>query len=357
MKRKLFSIIAVLCAAALCTVLFAACGGGGEEDPDKQPGGETSYTISSAASEDYSLTPSKASAEAGEKITVSAESKNADKYITGVTWNGNSCVEEDGSYTFTMPSENVTLAAQMGNYEQVLEDGKFSLSNTDAATMAVNSGEAVLRIDFSQRIWNATCKAESMNGAVIPQDALEPSVHFADGTQADYAQVSVDTSKISVGSAWLRLTFSGSSSSDRGELLIKITVKDEVVLEIWQETVVFDVSDLSYGEDATYYVFFIDKDHIGGSNGRERQDFSKQPAEGGEVELTIEYVKGHTYSITFGYEQPDGKYTWHTLNDATGSGTTAGGTGFNSYDSDTNSLTFIADGATLGIDVSTRTHT
>lgn len=112
MKKRLFSAVSVFCAAALCTVLFAACGGG--EEPGDQPGVPVTYTIAAEPSEDYTLTPSKTSAEAGEVITVTAESKNADKYITGVTFNGTACEEEEDGYSFTMPAANVTLAAQTG---------------------------------------------------------------------------------------------------------------------------------------------------------------------------------------------------------------------------------------------------
>ena len=117
MKKRLFSVAAVACAAALCTVLFAACGG--EEEPGKQPGDDpVTYTITAESSADYTLTPSKTSAQAGEVITVTAESKNADKYITGVTYNGTACEEEEDGYSFTMPAANVTLAAQTGTYAE-----------------------------------------------------------------------------------------------------------------------------------------------------------------------------------------------------------------------------------------------
>lgn len=53
-------------------------------------------------------------------ITVTAESKNADKYITGVTFNGTACEEEEDGYSFTMPAANVTLAAQTGTYAEKL---------------------------------------------------------------------------------------------------------------------------------------------------------------------------------------------------------------------------------------------
>lgn len=341
MKKRLFSVAAVACAAALCTVLFAACGGG--EEPGDQPGVPVTYTIAAEPSEDYTLTPSKTSAQAGEEITVTAESKNADKYITGVTFNGTACEEEEGGYSFTMPAANVTLAAATESYVEVLDDGRYSLSEPASATLAVNSGEATLRIDFSQRVWNARCEAESTNEAVVPQDAIGTDVHFADGTQADYATVTVDTSKITAGSTWFRVSMRGNSSSDRGELLFKVTVGEEVVE--WNETLVFDVQDLidelGYDENVSYELMMYPE------NTADYTTFDDLSAEDGEVTVGIKYRPGVRYRLSF-RAIVEGAYHFHSLLEAVGQGSTA--TGLNQYMDGI--LTFSDEGVTLRIGVS-----
>lgn len=341
MKKRLFSVAAVACAAALCTVLFAACGG--EEEPGDQPGVPVTYTITAESSADYTLTPSKTSAQAGEEITVTAESKNADKYITGVTYNGTACEEEEDGYSFTMPAANVTLAAATESYVEVLDDGRYSLSEPASATLAVNSGEATLRIDFSQRVWNARCEAESTNEAVVPQDAIGTDVHFADGTQADYATVTVDTSKITAGSTWFRVSMRGNSSSDRGELLFKVTVGEEVVE--WNETLVFDVQDLidelGYDENVSYELMMYPE------NTADYTTFDDLSAEDGEVTVGIKYRPGVRYRLSF-RAIVEGAYHFHSLLEAVGQGSTA--TGLNQYMDGI--LTFSDEGVTLRITVS-----
>lgn len=339
MKKRFFSVAAVFCAAALCTVLFAACGG------EEQPGGEiSSYQISVASSDDYTLTPSKTSAQAGEEIVVTAESKNADKYITGVTYNGSACEEEEDGYSFTMPAANVTLAAATESYVEVLDDGRYSLSEPASATLAVNSGEANLRIDFSQRVWNAECEVASTNEAVVPQDAIGTDVHFADGTQADYATVTVDTSKITAGSTWFRVTISSpNSSSYRGELLFKVTVGEEVVE--WNETLVFDVQDLidelGYDENVSYELMMYPE------NTADYTTFDDLSAEDGVVTVGIKYRPGVRYRLSF-RAIVEGTYHFHSLLEAVGQGSTA--TGLNQYVDGI--LTFSDEGVTLRITVS-----
>lgn len=343
MKKRLFSAVSVFCAAALCTVLFAACGGG--EEPGKQPGDDpVTYTITAESSADYTLTPSKTSAQAGEVITVTAESKNADKYITGVTFNGTACEEEEDGYSFTMPAANVTLAATTESYVEVLDDGRYSLSEPASATLAVNSGEAALRIDFSQRVWNAECEAVSTNEAVVPQGAIGTDVHFADGTQADYATVTVDTSKITAGSTWFRVTISSpNSSSYRGELLFKVTVGEEVIE--WNETLVFDVQKLidklDYDESVSYELMMYPE------NTADYTTFDDLSAEDGTVTVNIKYRPGVRYSLSF-RAIVEGTYRFHSLLEAVGQGSTA--TGLNQYRNGV--LTFSDEGVTLRIGVS-----
>ena len=341
MKRKWFSFAAALC-AALCAAFFAACGGG--EGSGVQTGDPVTYTIAAERSEEYTLTPSKTSAAAGEEITVKAESNDPDKYIAGVTFNGAACEEEEECYSFTMPAANVTLAAQTERYVEVLDDGQYSLSEPASAVIAVNSGEATMRIDFSQRVWNAECEAVSTNEAVVPQAAISAEVHFADGTQADYATVTVDTALITAGSTWFRVTLgSPNSSSYGGELLFKVTVGEEVVE--WNETLVFDVQDLTddlgYDENVSYEVLLYPE------NTADYTTFEDLSVQDGKIAVAIRYRPGVRYRLSF-RAIVEGTYRFHTLLEAVGQGSTAAG--LNQYRDGV--LTFSDEGVALNITVS-----
>lgn len=351
-KGKILAWVAALCAATLLTGLLAAC----DDDGENNGGEPQTYTITAAESEDYTLTPDKTSAAAGDMVTVTAEMKNTDKYITGVKYNEEDCDEEDGKYTFTMPAANVTLSAVTENYEQVTQNGFATLINTDGATFGINSGTATLRVEFSSGTTNVVTQFASSNPSVLPTDEETISVYLeADGSFAESADIRIDTSRVSLGSAWLTMTFKNSNTGRTSVLSIKITVAETVTVEKWTETLVFDVSSLRYGEDAKYYIAVRENYHIAGSDAKESQIFDEVAAVDDEVTVQIEYVPGHTYSITFGYIDAEAEhgYTWHNLNEVTGSGSSV--TGFNQYVD--GELSFISDGQSLKIKVATTTHT
>ncbi len=359
--KKSVAWIAALCAAVLCVGFLAACNDGGDKEKEPQ-----TYSITVQTSEDYALTPDKTAAAAGEKITVSAEVKNADKYLTGVKYNDLACTESDGKYTFTMPAEDVTLTAVTGTYAEVLEDGMatFSSSNTKTIAKTETSDTATLLVLFDQNYMTGIkYEIASSDESVIPVSAITVKevknsdlVGSSGSNTIEQAEVNIDTSKVSLGSTWLTMYFKGTAgSSASGTITVKITVAETVTVEKWTETLVFDVSSLRYGEDALYYIRVNDNNYITGSGAKESQIFDEVAAVDEEVTVQIEYVPGHTYSITFGYidAKAEHGYTWHNLNEAKGSGSSV--TGFNQYDD--GELSFISDGQSLKIKVAKTTHT
>lgn len=130
MKKVVFGFMAVLSVLAM-TLGIAACGG--EEKQETQ-----TYSITCQTSDDYALQASKASAEAGESISVTVTVKSEDKYLTGVQYNGEECTKEGDGFVFTMPAENVTLTAVLGNYTQTTENGIAKLE--DEATAVIVNG-------------------------------------------------------------------------------------------------------------------------------------------------------------------------------------------------------------------------
>lgn len=361
-KGKILAWVAALCAATLLTGLLAACDDGGENN-----GGEPqTYTITAAESEDYTLTPDKTSAEAGDTVTVTAEMKNTDKYLTGVKYNEEDCDEEDGKYTFTMPAENVTLSAVTEAYEEVLDDGMatFASLNTKTIAKTETADTATLKIDIEGNyIRHIKSEIVSSDENVIPASAISTDekskadlgIGGANDFEIKEFHLLIDTSKVNIGSTWLTIALKSDGTSASGTIVVKITVAETVTVTKWTETLVFNISSLRYGEDALYYIAVRDNNYITGSDAKESQIFDETAAVDEEVTVQIEYVPGHTYSITFGYIDAEAEhgYTWHNLNEVTGSGSSV--TGFNQYVD--GELSFISDGQSLKIKVATTTHT
>lgn len=348
MRKNMHPICAVLCAAVGLTA-FAACGGG----EDNSSAEAAAYTISVTSSDDYALTPSKTSARAGEEITVTAEGKSADVYIEGVTYNGTDCDGEDGTYTFTMPDENVMLAAVTGRYEEVLSDGGMSFDSENQRAIIKGSRSSNT---FDEHTWNfivnfnwpqtyaVSNRSEiySSDREVIPDDAISYTTRSNSSGNGwlQYATISIDTSKVEVGSAYLIIYFrSNNSSSTDGRLCVLVTVSDKIELQTMKETVVIDFGDYAEpGEDVIVRLF--DSDYVEGTviDGEDAPSFLEFPGkvgEDGKMTVTFDYVVGHSYSINIfkgtewglSYEEPE-KFLMIT-GDVVEDGSSA--TGFNQY--------------------------
>ena len=317
MKKRLFSAVSVFCAAALCTVLFAACGGG--EEPGDQPGVPVTYTIAAEPSEDYTLTPSKTSAEAGEVITVTAESKNADKYITGVTFNGTACEEEEDGYSFTMPAANVTLAAQTGTYAEKLTGEFMFFSGLIPDTIAVYENERdyedKLYVSFSEDINIGTgdqgeyVQVTSSDQSVIPDSALRCYVD-KDGSFIESAIVYIAVNDIKPGTTYVSLTVQDSNISSKNETIVKkLTVVEAEDLEIPAMRVEFTF-DLSAVEDVADELIISINDYndliYGSEMSLQKTVVVAEEADLSEVTFTMDnFAVGHTYSVSVSYMNGD----------------------------------------------------
>lgn len=326
MKKRLFSAVSVFCAAALCTVLFAACGGG--EEPGKQPGDDpVTYTITAESSADYTLTPSKTSAQAGEVITVTAESKNADKYITGVTFNGTACEEEEDGYSFTMPAANVTLAAQTGTYAEKLTGDFMFFSGLIPDTIAVYENEwdyeDKLYVSFSEDVNIGTgdqgeyVQVTSSDQSVIPDSALRCYVD-KDGSFIESAIVYIAVNDIKPGTAYVSLTVQDSSISSKNETIVKkLTVVEAEDLEIPAMSVEFTF-DLSAVEDVAdeLIISINDNDLIYGSEmSLQKTVVVAEEADLSEVTFTMDnFAVGHTYSVGVQFRNGEDHYAFAKMN-------------------------------------------
>ncbi len=331
MKKRLFSVAAVACAAALCTVLFAACGG--EEEPGDQPGVPVTYTIAAEPSEDYTLTPSKTSAEAGEVITVTAESKNADKYITGVTFNGTACEEEEDGYSFTMPAANVTLAAQTGTYAEKLTGDFMFFSGLIPDTIAVYENEwdyeDKLYVSFSEDVNIGTgdqdeyVQVTSSDQSVIPDSALRCYVD-KDGSFIESAIVYIAVNDIKPGTAYVSLTVQDSSISSKNETIVKkLTVVEAEDLEIPAMSVEFTF-DLSAVEDVADELIISINDYndliYGSEMSLQKTVVVAEEADLSEVTFTMDnFAVGHTYSVGVQFMNGEDHYAFAKMNSLTNS--------------------------------------
>lgn len=334
MKKRLFSVAAVACAAALCTVLFAACGGG--EEPGDQPGVPVTYTIAAEPSEDYTLTPSKTSAQAGEVITVTAESKNADKYITGVTYNGTACEEEEDGYSFTMPAANVTLAAQTGTYAEKLTGDFISftgfLPDTIAAFENTFDAEAAFEFTFDREIQveDDEVMLSSSNQSIVPDSALSVSLNETSmgSTGKDGGTLYVAVNDIAPGTAYITMTVKDRTTGRSDTVVKKLTVVEEGTIEVptMRVTLTFDLSDvwsdLTKKAD-TLVIFLNDANNIYGAKndtGFEKTYTMTEVEDPSEITVTMEnFAVGHTYSVGVRFMNGEDHYASAKMNSLTNS--------------------------------------
>lgn len=308
----------MFCAAALCTVLFAACGGG--EEPGDQPGVPVTYTIAAEPSEDYTLTPSKTSAQAGEVITVTAESKNADKYITGVTYNGTACEEEEDGYSFTMPAANVTLAAQTGTYAEKLTGEFISftgfLPDTIAAFENTFDAEAAFEFTFDREIQveDDEVMLSSSNQSIVPDSALSVSLNETSmgSTGKDGGTLYVAVNDIAPGTAYITMTVKDRTTGRSDTVVKKLTVVEAEDLEIPAMSVefTFDLSKVADVSDEIIIGISDNYNKIYGSDmSLEKTVVVADEADLSEITFVMNnFAIGHKYSVTVSYLKDENRY-------------------------------------------------
>ena len=109
----------------------------------------TTYTITVTSDEYGTITPSKTSAEAGEEITLTVNVNESTKKLDKIFVNDVAITSgEDGTYRFTMPSENVTIR---GSYSDVTTPETYTITTeslegvtiTPSKTTGLVAGEEV----------------------------------------------------------------------------------------------------------------------------------------------------------------------------------------------------------------------
>ncbi len=346
----ILSVIAVVCA-----LTFVGCGG------DKPPE-ETKYKITLTQSEDYSLTSNMEEGVFGDAVTITVELKNFEKKLTAVTYRSETETDRasrqsDTTFAFIL-TKDVTVAAVLEDYVEVLATDSTSrpfaaFSSSNTKTLVPNNGNCSMYISLNAS-YMTILKSEitSSNQSVIPNDAFTLENRFQSQSNIIIGtNLAVDTTKIHNGTTWVTIALTnGNSSSQKGTLVVKLTVADTINVETWTETVIFDTSNLPAkykNQDTNFYISFNDQNYINGMNVEEYIAFENQKIDNGKISVNLTYAVGHKYFVSFGIvdDETPANSIWFTLSETIGSGSTA--TGFNQYKN--GMLSFIQNGSTLTI--------
>lgn len=346
----LIAIVAVVCALA-----FVGCG-------DDKPPEETKYKITLTQSNDYTLTSNMTEGVFGDTVTINVELKNFEKKLTAVTYRSETKTDRairqsDKTFAFIL-TKAVTVSAVLEDYVEVLATDSSSrpfatFSSSNTKTLVPNSGSVGLYIPLNASYMTIlNYKITSSNQSVIPNDAFTLNNRFQSQSNIIIGtNLVIDTTKIHIGTTWITIDLSnGNTTSQKGSLVVKLTVAESIDVETWTETVIFDTSNLPTeykNQETNFYIAFLDQDYITGMNVQDFIKFENQKINNGKISITLTYAVGHKYYVSFGApdkENPE-KNVWFTLLESVGNGSTS--TGFNQYKN--GNLSFIQKDSTLTI--------
>ncbi len=334
MKKLLIALI------ALCMALpLAACG---NETP---PPAETEYTITAADGADYSV-DAPATAEEGATVTVTVTGKTVLKTVAEVRANDTACTAGgNGTYTFTMPAENVTITVTMQSVQtEIPSDDVLSwrANAPDQIAKAQESdtwAEQYFYFDFSRQTRVDDLTVTSLNEDVIPADAIENACTRGDGSWADYGYFVVDLSKVSLGTAYIAVQADDMTIIKRVDVVEYGTIE----YETWTVSVTFDLSKV-FGKGYTdMYIRISDSDAQYGvkESFYVERDIDESTDEE-TITIPVEYVPGHNYSVAVFYYDEQISNAAFPILDAVGTGTVPDVATFdNPY------LTFTAEGQSI----------
>lgn len=175
MKKMILAALAACMCVCLCFGIFAACddrSGNGEQPAE--------YTITANNGTGYTV-DAPASAKEGDTVTVTVSVSDELRTVQSVTANGAACTAgTDGSYTFTMPAENVTVAVSLGYIQTEMTNDDMSFrASTPSQIAKAQEGDTwarqIVYFDFTENknLNNDDVTVTSLNPNVIPQDAID----------------------------------------------------------------------------------------------------------------------------------------------------------------------------------------
>ena len=325
------------------------------------------HSVSVSSTEECIISVDKTKAEFAETVTVTLDLKTTDKYVEKVTYNGKEASKRSETvYDFLMGNDDVTVAVELKEYQQLLisPNGFATYLTGNPDTLAKNNGEVTLNVSLNGSYMTILYwEIKSTNQAVIPGSSIKSYGDVADDgaisatTQTASTsnvitalQIKIDTDKIASGKTFLLISLqNGNTPSQKANLVVPITVAEEIVTVKWSERLIFDVSDLPRDvQQCKFNVYVNDFDFVPGSDNKEFQKFEQISADSdGKVSINVEYVPGRRYYAAFWVINKDGSTTCYKLLDTVGSGSIS--TGYNQLKNAM--LTFISDGVTLNLTV------
>lgn len=307
--KKLFKWLTMCLVIVLAMFTFAACtdpdkGGDGGNDGGSGGGSETttSYTITYTNGTGYTLS-GVTTAKAGDKVTVTVNVTEYDVQVTSVKYNNSACSKADnGKYSFTMPSQNVTVSATSEKITAIEEDRPVSWQQEGALQIAKTTGNAQIKYDVTNTLCtDADVTVTSTNQTVIPSNAITQSnTTVSMGSQINGGIITIDLTKVSVGKTFIILDFdNNTSTSSDGTIIKEVEIVPEGELEenIAEVSITFNLLGFSSPLPDDLYIYFVDTDHIPDSAIPERQDLDITVD---EQENQLSFVVGHTYNIFVG---------------------------------------------------------
>lgn len=320
--KKILSTTFLSLMLCLSGVFLVACCG---EEP-----APTTYNITLPTSADYTVESDKEVAEFGQEVTLIVTLLNDELVIEDVLANGISCEENyNGTFSFTMPAENVSITVQTSRLQEVhstefvwLDDGNlYTITEDGDGTFDGDTRDINITFAEKQGMTIINEAITSSNQNVIPDTAInfEPitdiNINGSSGSSEILKGViEINPFEIHAGTTYLTMEFVNGNysygSSNRGTLIVKITVVPygELTLETVREELVIDLfSELQYQTGDTFCLRIGDSDHVDGSSNPSYVDYVLTMESVRELSVEFDYILGHSYWIRLveGDTQPD----------------------------------------------------
>ena len=320
--KKILSTTFLSLMLCLSGVFLVACCG---EEP-----APTTYNITLPTSADYTVVSYKKVAEFGQEVTLTVTLLNDELVIEDVLANGISCEENyNGTFSFTMPAENVSITVQTSRLQEVhstefvwLDDGNlYTITEDGDGTFDGDTRDINITFAEKQGMTIINEAITSSNQNVIPDTAInfEPitdiNINGSSGSSEILKGViEINPFEIHAGTTYLTMEFVNGNysygSSNRGTLIVKITVVPygELTLETVREELVIDLfSELQYQTGDTFCLRIGDSDHVDGSSNPSYVDYVLTMESIRELSVEFDYILGHSYWIRLveGDTQPD----------------------------------------------------
>ena len=320
--KKILSTTFLSLMLCLSGVFLVACCG---EEP-----APTTYNITLPTSADYTVESDKEVAEFGQEVTLIVTLLNDELVIEDVLANGISCEENyNGTFSFTMPAENVSITVQTSRLQEVhstefvwLDDGNlYTITEDGDGTFDGDTRDINITFAEKQGMTIINEAITSSNQNVIPDTAInfEPitdiNINGSSGSSEILKGViEINPFEIHAGTTYLTMEFVNGNysygSSNRGTLIVKITVVPygELTLETMREELVIDLfSELQYQTGDTFCLRIGDSDHVDGSSNPSYVDYVLTMESIRELSVEFDYILGHSYWIRLveGDTQPD----------------------------------------------------